>query len=535
MSCDPWAPEGSCTGGLRPLFAPAAGLVLVLLGGCGGGVITTVGPDYVAPEPRISPRWQARLPEAKGAPATSPASLRHWWQQFNDPVLLRLIEAAESVSSGLSDASARIELARAEMANAISQGLPRLDTQVDMIRARTTFGTPPFDWTRYQAGLQSNWEIDLFGGLSRQREAALGRLSSRHHAWHDARVALVVEVAQAYLNYRACERLVDIAEEDARSRVASARLIEIAEHAGLRPPSDLALARASQADGAENRLRQQGACDQGIKGLVALSGLSEVEVRRRLGTPQPGLAHFPEPPPFTLRGLPAETLLQRPDVRAAEEEVAEASARIGVAEARRYPKLTLSGNITPQLQTVSGMSALSPYMAGAGTTATYFANTWSIGPTLNLPLFDAGKRVADVEAAKLEYEAAKARFQALCRTAAREVEVALVRLSTSEARLPEARQALSGYQRNFTATDHLYRAGFGSLLELEQARRQTLLARRALVDLEQERVAAWIALYRAAGGGWQNTHNPDAEKPPGEDPHYPLTDLKPTDGGRNTR
>lgn len=513
--------------GTGPFTQAVTALIALVLLGCEGGVITTVGPDYVRPQPEVSARWQSTPPkDLIAAHDGDPKRLEGWWQQFNDPDLLWLISAAQAVSASVSDARGRIEQARAEMATAISQGLPRLDTQVDMIRARTTFGTPPFDWTRYQAGVQSNWEVDLFGGLSRQREAALGRLSAEHHAWHEARVALAVEVANAYVDYRACVQLLRIAEEDARSRAATARLTRLAEQAGLRPAADLALAEASRADGHENRLQQQGSCDRLIKGLVALTGLAEIRVRRHLSSLGEGLAPWPVPPPVPLSGVPAKTLLQRPDVRKAEEEVAEASARIGVAEARRYPKLTLSGNITPQLQTVSGMSALSPYMAGAGATTTYFANTWSIGPTLNLPLFDGGKRVADVEAARMDYAAAVQRFQARCRVAAKEVEEALLRLEVSEARRPEALKARSGYERNFRATEHLYEAGFGSLLELEQARRQTLLARRTSVELEQERILARIALYRAAGGGWSSGDHPAADQPSGEDPKNPLKGLE---------
>jgi outer membrane protein TolC len=269
-------------------------------------------------------------------------------------------------------------------------------------------------------------------------------------------------------------------------------------------------------------VRQQGLCERSIKGLVALTGLTEPEVRYRLMVKPDRLAQLPKPPPFTLKGLPAETLLQRPDVAAAEEQVAEASARIGVEEAKRYPKLSLTGNITPQLQTVNGMTAMAPYTAGASAASTYFANTWSFGPTLTMPIFDSGKRIADVEAARIQFEAAKTRFQSTVRTAVKEVEVALVRLSTSDQRLPGARSALEGYERNLRATDKLYRAGFGNLLELEQARRQTLLARRTLADLEQEKVSAWIALYRAAGGGW---HDPEGQAPTVplyDDPQYPL-------------
>ncbi|MEY2697683.1 MAG: hypothetical protein RL333_1821 [Pseudomonadota bacterium] len=488
-----------------------------------------MGPDYAQPETTAAKTWQSEQPGVADSAAVMPADLRDWWLKFNDPEFYRFLTAAQRISASVADARARIESARAEMVTAMANGLPRLDTQVDMLKSRSTFGGPPFDWTRYQAGLQANWEIDLFGGITRQREAAEGNLAARHSAWHDARVALAVEVANAYIDYRYCQALIQIGEKDVLSRRESARLVDLAGVAGLRPPADVALAQASFADAEENLVRQQGLCERSIKGLVALTGLTEAEVRYRLSQKPERQARFPSPPPFRLKGLPAETLLQRPDVAAAEEQVAEASARIGVEEAKRYPRLSLTGNITPQLQTVSGMSAFSPYAAGAGAAATYFANTWSFGPTLTMPIFDAGKRLADVEAARIQFEAAKTRFQSVVRTAVKEVEVALVRLKTAEERLPRAREALIGYEKNFTATDHLYRAGFGNLLELEQARRQTLIARRTLADLEQEQVSAWVALYRAAGGGWQDPQGIEPAIPVREDPRNPVTGQKSED------
>jgi outer membrane protein, multidrug efflux system len=502
-------------------------LPLMLLSGCTSGLITTLGPDYHQPETQAAKSWQTSQAEA---PEVMPADLRDWWKQFDDPELFRFLTAAQRVSASVSDARARIQDARAGLVTAVAQGLPRIDSQVDMLRARTTFGTPPFEWTRYQAGLQANWEIDLFGGIARQREAAEEQLAARHSAWHDARVALAVEVANAYVEFRYCQALIQIAEKDAASRRQSAHLVEVAGKAGLRPPSDVALAHASHAESEEGLYRQIGLCERSIKGLVALTGLTEPEVRYRLTVKPDQIAQLPTPPPFRLEGLPATTLLQRPDVAAAEEQVAEASARIGVEEAKRYPKLSLTGNITPQLQSVNGMTAMAPYAAGASAASTYFANTWSFGPTLTLPIFDSGRRSADVEAARIQFEAAKTRFQSTVRTAVKEVEIALVRLKTSEERLPSAQSALAGYEKNLRATDHLYRAGFGNLLELEQARRQTLLARRTLADLQQERVSAWIALYRAAGGGWQDPEGHAPTIPLYEDPTYPVigTPIKDT-------
>lgn len=466
-------------------------LLLSLLTGCGGGLLATVGPDYRAPTPPTANCWQAPPPAAPLAHHGDPAALKRWWQRFDDPVLSRFLDAAQRESANVAESKARIVQARAGQIGADAAGLPALDLSGGGNRSNFSFGGPAFLRNQIQLGLQANWEVDLFGGVARQREAAQSQLESRTAAWHDARVAVAVEVADAYLGYRHCEALAKIAAADAQSRQEAARLTDIAGQAGFRAPADVALAKASAADGQDSLLRQQGQCERSIKGLVALTGLSEAEVRLRLTAQPDRVATLPKPPPFQLQGLPAQALMQRPDVAAAERDVAEASANIGVEEAKRFPRLSLSGNITPTLQNVNGA-------------AFFLAETWSFGPTLNLPLFDWGKRAADVDAAFARYEASVSRFKSTVRTAAKEVEEALVRLNTAERRLPEARAAAGGYRANFRATEQLYRAGFGSLIDAEASRRQALASERVVADLEQEHAAAWIALYRAAGGGWED-------------------------------
>jgi multidrug efflux system outer membrane protein len=489
----------------RPL---SPGLLSLLLSACGsGGLLTTVGPDYqTAPLPTAA-NWQAPQPDENNLPVAhqgDPMDLSRWWDRFQDPVLNRFLAAAQQVSDSVADARARIEQARANLVGAEGALLPTLDFKTSATRSSASFGGTPFIWNQFPFGLQSSWEIDLFGGLARQEEAALSQLESRNASWHDARVAVAVEVANAYLEYRYCEAQVQILKADTDSRRESARLSEIAGKAGFRAPGDVALANASVAEGNRTLLQQQAQCERSIKGLVAMTALEETEVRKLL-TEAPGwAAKLPSPAAFRIDSLPARVLLQRPDVAAAERDVAEASARIGVEQAKRFPKLSLSGNITPTLQNMNGA-------------AFFLAETWSIGPTLSLPLFDAGKRAADVEVARVQYQAAESKFRSKVRTAVKEVEDALVRLNSAGERLPQAHKAVSGYRTNFLAVQQLYQTGLGSLIDVETARRNVLSAEMAVKELEQEQVSAWIALYRAAGGSWDepgDTRKVDAAASP---------------------
>jgi len=467
-------------------------LPLSMLSACGGGgLLATVGPDYQTEPLPTATVWHAPQPgPAVQLPHDGEASgLLRWWEGFNDPTLTRLLDAAERQSPSLAEARARIEQARANLAGAEGALLPNLDASMAGKRSSASFGGEPFVWNQYNAGLQSSWEIDLFGGLARQRQAALAQLDAKYAAWHDARVAVAAETANAYLAYRYCLSQVQILQADLASRSESARLIAIAGENGLRPAGDIALAGASAAEADSNLLQQQAQCQRSIKGLAALTALDEPELRGLLEASPEQAAKLPEPPAFRIAAIPARVLLQRPDIAAAERDVAEASANIGVQRAKQFPKLSLSGNITPTLQNINGAALM-------------LAQTWAVGPTLSLPLFDAGKRAADVAVAEQQYQAAASRFRDKARTAVKEVEEALVRLDSAGLHLPQGRAAVDGYRANYRSIEALNQNGLSNLLDVETARRNLLSAELALKALEQERVSAWIALYRAAGGGW---------------------------------
>jgi multidrug efflux system outer membrane protein len=473
-------------------------LTPLLLTACNGGLLATVGPDYQPPPLPVAASWQATQPMPVAHQGQT-SDLLNWWERFSDPVLSRFLAAAEKESYSVANAAARIEQARASLIGADSALAPRLDTSLSASRSSFSFGGPAFERTQYQAGLQSDWEIDLFGGLARQQQASQSQLQSRQASWHDARVAVAVEVGNAYLNYRYCEIQVQQLQADADSRQISAKLTDLAGQHGFRSSADVALSHASAAEGQNSLLNQQGQCERSIKGLVALTALPETAVRQAL-LEQPGIGKLPSPQAFSLDSVPARALLQRPDLAAAERDMAEASAKIGVEQAKRFPKLSLSGNITPTLQSMNGA-------------ALALAQTWSLGPTLSLPLFDAGKRAANVESAQAQYEAAASNYRSKARTAVKEVEDALVRLNNVVRRLPQAQQAASGYRQYFQASQQLFDTGLGNLLDLETARRNQLNAELAIKSLDQEQVSAWIALYRAVGGGWDDAGQANVSSP----------------------
>jgi multidrug efflux system outer membrane protein len=451
-----------------------------------------VGPDYAPSAPTAAGAWHARQPEALPH-SGSTRRLADWWAQFKDPALDAMLAAAQSQSDTLAQAAAAIERSRADAIAAGSAALPSLEGIASANRAAFTFGGPAALRTQYQVGLQSSWEIDLFGGLARQRESAEATLESNVASWHDARVSLAAEVANAYVNLRHCEILVAQAVADAKSRAAAARATEAAGKAGLQSRSTVALAQASAAEAASILSQRRAQCDIFVKGLVALTALDETALRALLANS--GTGRLPEPQHFRVDSIPARVVAQRPDVAAAERRVAAASADIGRAEADRYPRLTLSGNITPTRMAIDSAPAL-------------ILTTWSIGPSLVVPVFDGGRRAANVDALRAQYAAAEYAYRAKVRAAVREVEEALVRLSSAAEREADTLASARGYRANLEGAQIRLDAGFGNVLELEDARRLSLAADAAVAALAQERVAAWVALYRAVGGGWTRFESP---------------------------
>ena len=427
----------------------------------------------------VADQWQAPLPHEGNVVA-----LAQWWQQQGDPLLVELINAAQSVSPSVSQALARMEAARANQAAAAAALVPEVSAQYSASRGVTQIGVPVA--TTQTLGLQAAWEVDLVGANKAVNNAAQAQVDGSRAQWHDARVSVAAEVANLYYDLSTCMQLLEVARADAASRAQTARLADINAKAGFTAPAQAALARASAAE-ANNRVVQQSSqCSLNTKAMVALTGLAEADLQPRL---QAALAQPLHAKPLAVTRVPAQTIAQRPDVFSAERDVAVAAAQVGSAKAQRLPRLTLNGSIGALRYSADGTDQN--------------LDTWSFGPlTLNLPLFDNGKRAAAVQSAEAAYATSVVSYQGKVRQAVREVEEALVNLQSTDARSADTEVSAQGYGEALEATQQRYRQGFASLVELEDARRTALAAKSTQLNLLLERNRAWVALYRALGGGW---------------------------------
>ena len=453
-------------------LTPLAGALL--LSACAG----FLPPSQV--DSRVAPSWQAPLPHQGTV-----GNLAQWWQGQGDPLLVELITAAQAVSPSVWQSRARIEAARANQALARSALLPQVSAQAGVSRGISQPGIPLA--TTSQVGLQAAWELDVVGANRAVSDAALANLEGSQAQWHDARVSVAAEVANLYYSLSACTQQLSLAQRDAASRAETARLTEINANVGFLAPSMAAMARASAADGKSRVTQQSAQCDIDTKALVSLTAIAEPVLKQKLAVAQVLPA---QAAPISVASVPAQTIAQRPDVFAAERDVVVASAQVGSAKAQRFPRLSLNGSI----------GALRVSSGGVDQNL----STWSFGPlAVSLPLFDGGQRVAAVNSAEANYTATVVAYRGKVRNAVREVEEALVNLQSTESRAEDSKVSTQGYTESLAATQSRFSQGLASLVELEDARRNALASESAQLALGLERNRAWVALYRALGGGFE--------------------------------
>lgn len=454
-------------------------LLATLLTAC-----SAVAPPTATPPP-VPPQWYATLPKNDGQ-----TGLAQWWQRQADATLAQLIDKAQAASPSVAQAFTRIQNARLAASASYSARLPSVNAGVSATRSHDQFGIAPASTA--SASLQTAWEIDLYGANRAADQAALARWQGSNAQWHDARISVAAEVANLYVDFIACRQLLAVAQKDAASRAATASILAQSAAQGMTAQVTVAQANAATAEANNRVLQQQTQCEQAVKGMVVLTAIPEPEL-------QPMLAQAVAQPlklqALALESVPASLLRQRPDVFAAERDVAAASLDVGVAEAKRYPSLSLNGSVGILRQASNG--------------ATNSMHTWSIGPlAINYPLIDGGQRRANIDAAKAQYAEAATVYAGKVRVAVKEVEDALLNLNGANLRQQEADVASRAYAATLAATEARRAQGMASTLEVEEARRVALAAESTQWSLQQERNRAFVALYRALGGGWDAATTP---------------------------
>lgn len=454
-------------------------------------------PQNTVGNTKISPKWHATLPHDGNAD-----QLAKFWQQFDDVLLLELIEAAQKESATLGSAQARIAQAHSSRVQANATLLPALDGTASSSRS---VQQPPTKFNIGQPGqgsqssggepinskkvsVQASWELDIFGVNHRALTASQAQENAAKAGWHEARVAVAAELANSYFNQRFCTLQAGVMQADINSRAESLRLTDIAVGAGFSAPANSHLAKASLADSQQQLKAQLAQCDAEVKVLVALTDIDEPTLREKLQkqTFKPN----PKAQLFVLDEIPAQVIAQRPDVYAAEADLVSAAADIQTTYAESLPKVSLNGSIGWM------------WLAGGGF-GTSDGKTWSLGPiSITFPIFHPGVSEAALASSEAKYEENAAIYRSKVRNAVKEVEQALVDLHSTNIKQPDIEAAMNGYQASFDATQTKVKAGFANLIELEEQRRVLIAAQNNAINNQKLRILSWINLYRAAGGGW---------------------------------
>lgn len=461
-----------------------------LLAGCAG----TAPPAAPTTPPPVA--WQAPLPHGGSAIA-----LQDWWQRFDDAQLQRLIARAQTASPSLQAAAARLRQAQAQAAQSRALLAPQLNAQAAVTRSKGVNGSFQAS-TSSTAALAASWEIDLFGSQRAQAAAGRAQADAAEARWHEARVSLAADVAAAYLQLRHAQAQEEVAEIDLRLAEQLAAWGREQLRAGLIGASDAALLNTERAAAAALRSSQRAEAQIALQTLALLCGEPAAGLAEAL-QPLPLPASFalpqrrlPAAPPFAVQALPAQLLAQRPDVVAAHQHWLSAVHQQRAVDAQRYPQLSLAGLI--------GETRL---RVGGGTTS---GASWSIGPSLSLPLFDGGLRSAQADAAQAATDEAAALLQQRWLGAVAEVEEALQRLQAEGERQQEVDLAQREWEAIALRSAAQASAGLQSGVQRNTAYRNALSAYGAALAVRHAHAAAWVRLYRTLGGGWTATPTNDS-------------------------
>lgn len=446
-----------------------------------------VGPDYVVPAVDVPAGWSG-LDSAAG-PVTSVAEagdISRWWLVLHDPLLSELMAEALRASPDLRLAQARLREARGRRMVAAAGLFPSVTAGGNARRSEASEEAGNGASTNlFSAGFDADWELDVFGGVRRSLEAAGADLEASAANLYDSRVSLVAEVALNYVEVRSQQARLAIARDNLTSQSETLQLTEWRAQAGLVGSQDVEQARSNR----EQTLAQ-------IPSLEISLAEAEHRLEILLGRP-PGTLHarlaaagsLPVVPEQVGVGIPADALRRRPDIRAAERTLAAETARVGVAEAERYPAFSLSGSI--------GLEAL--HLSDLGNSG---AGTSSLIAGVTAPIFNAGKLRSQVEIQDAVREQAQVSYEQTVLAALQEVENALVSLARNRERSQALATAGEAARNAAQLARYRYSTGLIDFQPVLDTERNVRSVEDSLAVTRADSVLALIRLYKALGGGW---------------------------------
>ena len=445
--------------------------LLLALAGC------AAGPDYIRQDPAIPADWSVRA-----AVRNAQEDLSHWWRQFNDPLLTELIETALRNSPDLRSARAKLLEVRARHDLADAGLMPQLGASLSTARSKSGDAAPA---NQFNAGFDASWEIDLFGGLRRTREAAAADAEAAQANLHHTQVTLAAEVALNYMQLRSLQDRLQIAEDNLAAQRETLQITEWRAKAGLVTSMEIEQARSNLQQTLAGIPALATSLRKAANRLAVLSGGTPGTLDARLSS-RVALPPLPDEVALT---IPADTLRQRPDVQAAERRLAAETARIGQQAAGSYPSFTLGGSLGWKSATLGAL----------GDSASL---TRAVSAKLAQTLFDGGRQSSRVAAQDAVQQQVRIAYEQSVLLALEEVENALTGYANSHQRRAALQQATEAARNAALLARQRYEGGlidFQSVLDIDRTR---LSSEDGLAGAELEERTALIALYKAMGGGW---------------------------------
>lgn len=421
----------------------------------------------------------------------------NWWEAFQDPALNSLIDRAYAENYSLRIAASRILEARDLLGVSRSDLLPTLTGAASIGRTGQSANATPSDdrSTDYRVGIDTAWELDFWGRVQRGVDAANSDLNSLDAGFEDAALSIGAEVASFYVQYRVLEAQIALAEANVELQRSSLSVASTLREEGERTELDVQQARAILADTEAliPELNQQRL--QTANGLATLLSTSSSDVQQMLSA---GSGEIPAYQTAIGVGVPLDVLRRRPDVRQAEFAALAASARVGVAKADRLPRLSLNGELA--LSVADGATTLAG--GGPGDLLDGDSVSFSIGPRLSIPLFNAGRLKNLQLAADARFDAAADAYGLSVLQAVQDVENALVSLSASQSRYDILSISVAAYQRAAEISQIQYQEGEANFQSVLDSQRQLVVQQQTQLTEQGDISLSQIALIRALGGGW---------------------------------
>ena len=461
-----------------------ATVMALSLGGC------SLAPTVEKPEPSVPENWtSARLSADEKLPLD-------WWRGFGDPALVTLVEEALGANSDLQLAAARVAEARARLTGQQAEQYPLLEVEGSAVRqgpseevVNSAGGGQPFN--DIQVGGVLSYELDLWGRLANASEAARARLLASAANREAVRLAVIGEVANGYFNLRALDRQIDITERTVSSRRESVALQRARSEGG--EVNELILRQAeaelAAAESELPRLRQQHTLQRNA--LAVLLGRDPQQIVRSDISVADTIDEMNVPARIPA-GRPADLMVRRPDIAAAEQELIATNAEIGVARAAFLPRISFEGLLG--LRSASG-----------GDLFQGSASTWQLGGSLVGPLLDFGRSEALVNQAEARQRQALIAYRQAIQVAFREVLDAMAGVRGTEDRLEAQARQVAALRSTTKLARLRFEGGASSYLEVLDAERSLFTTELDLVETRRDQLQSTVNLYRALGGGWQSS------------------------------